>query len=333
MTMGNADENATLRVRRRHAAMVLTTLTAVLVAVSFTLIGLGFNTATGKNPEETATPIMLQSTNPFYVLLIGSDSRKETALYTGNANEHAQVDQHADVMTLMRVDPGTHTLTLVTVPCDTVPQDGDSRINNSLIDGDPEATVHAVEGIVGIDVSYYFMTDFASFENLINSIDGVQADVRVKTKMQDPLTAKNVTVKPGTSVQLNGAQALVIAHAWTLYDSNQDANRQINVREIEAGIIDKVLNADESVTRSAVASLEANTQTNMDPTLTLSLVADFWRNSQTTTVYSCTGPYQITVNEDGFNIVPEQKTAWRQLMSVVDAGADPEGIIPLPTLD
>ena len=36
-------------------------------------------------------------TEPLYVLLIGSDSRKGTALYTGKSNEHAQVNQHSDI--------------------------------------------------------------------------------------------------------------------------------------------------------------------------------------------------------------------------------------------
>lgn len=50
---------------------------------------------------------VVEHKDPFYVLLIGSDSRKGTALYTGKASDHAQLDQHADVITLVRVDRRT----------------------------------------------------------------------------------------------------------------------------------------------------------------------------------------------------------------------------------
>ena len=63
---------------------------------------------------------VVEHKDPFYVLLIGSDSRKGTALYTGKASDHAQLDQHADVITLVRVDPANYQITLVTVPRDTV---------------------------------------------------------------------------------------------------------------------------------------------------------------------------------------------------------------------
>ena len=36
---------------------------------------------------------VVEHKDPFYVLLIGSDSRKGTALYTGKASDHAQLDQ------------------------------------------------------------------------------------------------------------------------------------------------------------------------------------------------------------------------------------------------
>ena len=57
---------------------------------------------------------VVEHKDPFYVLLIGSDSRKGTALYTGKASDHAQLDQHADVITLVRVDPANYRVCKIT---------------------------------------------------------------------------------------------------------------------------------------------------------------------------------------------------------------------------
>ena len=98
---------------------------------------------------------VVEHKDPFYVLLIGSDSRKGTALYTGKASDHAQLDQHADVITLVRVDPANYKLTLVTVPRDTVLPGESSKINDTLVHGDPLQTVDAVERLTGIEIDYY----------------------------------------------------------------------------------------------------------------------------------------------------------------------------------
>ncbi len=103
--------------RRTAAAAV-----AVVAVLSLAFIGLvEFLDGAARQAEEGKVSLEeVSSTEPFYTLLIGSDSRKGTALYTGKKTDHAQVDQHADVMTLMRVDPATYTITLVSIPRDTV---------------------------------------------------------------------------------------------------------------------------------------------------------------------------------------------------------------------
>lgn len=327
----NVTVTPAFRRRRRYVVMGLSTLLAVLVAVSFTLLAFGPKTSSYGVVEDTTSPVVVTAMRPFYVLIIGSDTRKGTALYTGNASEHAQVDEHADVMTLVRVDPQNHVLTFVTVPCDTVPWNQSAKINDSLLSGDPQQTVTAVEGITGVDIDYYVMTTFTGFESFIDAIGGVMVDVPVKSSIQDPLTTKTVTVKAGNNQTLNGSQALVISHAWKQYASDQDAHRQVNVRAVETGIISRALNMDEAELRSAVASLEEDTTTNMDATTLVSLAVDFWNNRRTATLYTCTGPYDEVATDDDTVMIPEQKSVWRQLMSVVDAGDDPEGIVPEPS--
>lgn len=281
-----------------------------------------------ENPEGDATIDGVQ--DPLYVLLIGSDSRKGTALYTGKASDHAQLDQHSDIMTLVRVDPATYTVTLVTVPRDTVLAGESRKINDALTSGDPEQVVDKVEQLTGVGVDYYMLTTFTAFEDLIDALGGVVVDVPKTVKVPDPSTAESVTVKAGDDQELDGSETLVLARARKEYGENQDALRQVNVRNIEQAIIGKVLSAgSERQIDAMLFDLRRYTDTNIDFAELAPLAVDFVLHAGDVTVYSCTGPYQGGENDDGLWVVPEDKEAWARLMAAVDAGEDPVPAAPV----
>lgn len=281
------------------------------------------------DPGEIDTQLA-SAQEPFYVLLIGSDSRKGTALYTGKANEHAQLDQHSDIMTLMRVDPETYTITLVSVPRDTQLAGTSGKINDALANGDPNEVVKVVETLTGVSIDYYMMTTFTSFESLVDDLGGTIVDVPLKITVDDPSTGRDVTVKPGDGQLLDGSQTLVLARARKEYIEDQDALRQVNVRNIEVSLIDKVLSNPNDVDR-ALSYLEEHTTTNMDFGKIASLVANFVLHKDEVTIYSCTGPHKGAVNEAGLWVIPEDKETWSLLMETVNAGEDPSGIVSLPS--
>lgn len=324
--MGNTPE-AIVRSRKMAAAVVC--VVAVFAAAFIGVASLLHVDSTKGAPGEIGANIE-PATEPLYVLLIGSDSRKGTALYTGKANEHAQTDQHSDIMTLVRVDPETYTITLVTVPRDTQLAGTGGKINDALAGGDPEEVVKVVERLTGATVDYYMMTTFTSFESLVDDLGGTVVDVPLKITTDDPSTGRDVTVKPGESQLLNGSQALVLARARKEYVEDQDALRQINVRNIEVSLIEKVLN-DPAKIDEALIYLEEHTTTDMDYGLLASIAADFLLHKDEVTIYSCTGPHTGSVNEAGLWVIPEDKETWSRLMETVDAGEDPSGIVALPS--
>ena len=272
------------------------------------------------------------SQDPFYVLLIGSDSRKGTALYTGKANEHGQVDQHSDILTLMRIDPDTYTITLVTIPRDTVISGETAKINDSLLQNKPEDVVASVEKLTGVEVSDYIMVSFTQFEDLVDALGGVTVDVPKTVTLPDPATGKDVTVKAGKDKKLNGAQALVLARSRKEYDDFQDALRQVNVRNIEQALIQKVLNRDDDIDIERVLTvLEDSTRNDMDLVLMGQIMLDFMDHADYVTFYSCTGPYEgDNRKSDGEWVVPARPTTWNLIMRVVDAGQDPSDIVEVP---
>ncbi len=315
--------------RRTAAAAV-----AVVAVLSLAFIGLvEFLDGTARQAKEGKVSLEeVSSTEPFYTLLIGSDSRKGTALYTGKKTDHAQVDQHADVMTLMRVDPATYTITLVSIPRDTVLRGTSWKVNDSLLDGDPEETVATAERLTGVEIDYYMMTPFTSFEALVNALGGVTVDVPKDVKVPDPMTADNVELQAGSAQELDGSEALVLARARKEYGEHQEALRQINVRNIETAMIQKVLSLDSEKSANAVLlDLEEYTTTNLDMASIGYLVVDFVAHREEVTIYSTTGPYAGGENADGLWVVQEDPLAWAELMAAVDAGEDPEGIVKLPS--
>ena len=136
--------NATVEQRNRaRKAAALTALVVCAFAGCFLALCVFLNnTAISKAEQEVQIADQNDAfQSPFYVLLIGSDTRRGTALYTGKATEHAQVNQHSDVMTIMRIDPNTYTVSLLTVPRDTVISEDGEKINNALLEDDPEEVV------------------------------------------------------------------------------------------------------------------------------------------------------------------------------------------------
>lgn len=328
------------RVQNRRAAIAV----AIMVLISAVLVGgvklMYFVAERVNEPAQVGTVVPgaiqralevkaevegTEPTEPFYVLLIGSDSRKGTALYTGKSDSHAQVDQHSDVMTLLRVDPVNYVLTFVTIPRDTQLEGDDGKICDSLKKGKPEQVVKAAETLTGVQIDYYMMVGFVGFEDLVDDMLGVEVDVPAKATLVDPKTTKKVSITPGETKLLDGSQSLVLARARSIYDEHQDAYRQINVRNLEMSLIERAIvtyKGPQGITL-LLETFSDNVTTDMDNGLIAVLARDFIENGRLITFYSCTGPYEGDVNDDGLWVIPEDKEAWSNLMAAVDAGADP----------
>ena len=328
------------RVQNRRAAIAV----AIMVLISAVLIGgvklMYFVAERVNEPAQVGTVVPgaiqralevkaevegTEPTEPFYVLLIGSDSRKGTALYTGKSDSHAQVDQHSDVMTLLRVDPVNYVLTFVTIPRDTQLEGDDGKICDSLKKGKPEQVVKAAETLTGVQIDYYMMVGFVGFEDMVDDMLGVEVDVPAEATLIDPKTTKKVSITPGEAKLLDGSQSLVLARARSIYDEHQDAYRQINVRNLEMSLIERAIatyKGPQGITL-LLETFSDNVTTDMDNGLIAVLARDFIENGRLITFYSCTGPYEGDVNDDGLWVIPEDKEAWSNLMAAVDAGADP----------
>lgn len=325
--------NAAKSQKKASVAALLTAIFVALFAAAFIGVVVMLNVyADSLEVEQEIEVGTVKPEEPLYVLLIGSDSRKGTAQYTGKATEHAQVDQHADVITLMRIDPRSYLVTLISVPRDTAIEGQATRINDALLENDPNAVVQAVGDLTGVYADCYMMTSFISFENLVNALGGIEVAVPQTIELADPATGKNVKVQAGKKRRLNGAEALVLARKRSDYGENQEALRQVNVRNIERALINKVLSMDGSFdVEHVLAALDDDTKTNADLSTMGLLMVDFVAHADEVRIYDCTGPYVGDERQsDGLWVVPQDKATWERIIAAADAGEDPSDIVSAP---
>ena len=206
------------------------------------------------------------------------------------------------------------------------------RINDALVDGNPEQVVEVVEALTGASIKGYMMTTFTGYEELIDALGGITVDVPRTITVPDPSTADNVTVEEGKNKTLDGSEALVFARARKEYVDDQDAIRQNNVRSLEIAMIEKVLNQNDLEANKSVADLEEYTTTNLPMNEMTALVLDFVNHKDDVTIYSCTGPYAGGENKDGLWVIDQDEDTWKELMALVDSGEDPRGVVEEPQL-
>ena len=329
--MGDA-ENGGKDSPRRYKHPVRVAL-GVLAAFVLAFIGLtaGLNALADQMQLDSVSIAEVSVDSPSYVLLVGSDSRRGTALYNGNPREHGQTAEHADVVTLMRIDPRNYTLTLVTVPADTVVTGDDRRIGSYLEEDDAWGVVHAVERLTGAKIDYYARVSFSGFEGIVNALGGVRTDVPVSITMNDPSTAGVVEVSAGPAQHLNGSQTLALVRETEAYGAYGDAQRQQVVRTVEESLIRSMfamrseLNVEE-----VLRVVENDVDTNIDLPVAGSLIMDFVRHSAQVKVYSCTGPYAASRDAEGTWTVADDPAAWRELMLAVSSGEDPSAVVEQP---
>lgn len=271
-------------------------------------------------------------TEPFYVLLVGNDSREGT-VEIGKA-EYADGKGRSDTTMLAYVDPADYRVALITVPRDTLCyRDGDVKMkfNDCYYLNGIDGAVSAVEDLAGIDIKYSFDIGFVNFEEFINEIDGVTANVPINMWLQDIVSGEQINLSAGEQ-HLEGAEALVLARVRKLYGDNLDACRQIQDRAIVQSIIERVAN-DPSQADACIAALYLFADTDMPKENLTDLVDRFCENADKLTIVSGTGPYVGgTDGETGLWLTYRDEDAWHRLIEVVEAGGDPTTVVPLPAV-
>ena len=141
----------------------------------------------------------LDGSKPIFVLVIGSDARPDQAIDS----------QRADSIHIVSINPAEHRATIVGIPRDSfvdIPNHGQDKIDAALFYGGPDLVVQTVEQLTDLKMDYWAMTGFASFEQMVDDVDGLVVDVPFA--MNDE--ASRAFFDPGVQ-RLDGDNALAFA--------------------------------------------------------------------------------------------------------------------------
>lgn len=138
-------------------------------------------------------------TEEINVLLMGLDGQSPGA---------GEGPPRTDALMLAQVDPESGDTALISIPRDlyvegVAPDGGSQRINSAYAHGGPERAVEAVEELTGVPVDHYVAADFEGFEEVVDSLGGVEVDVE-----GDYLAKRGI---PQGEQILNGKEALLYA--------------------------------------------------------------------------------------------------------------------------
>ena len=113
--------------------------------------------------------------------LLLSTSTTILLLGTDHANTDARAtDRHSDSIMLVHTDPGRHRISFLSIPRDLqvpIPGHSDSKINAAMQIGGPPLAARTIEAFTGLRLNHIVIVDFASFEDLIDKLGGVDINV------------------------------------------------------------------------------------------------------------------------------------------------------------
>lgn len=323
---GNDEVAYTVRVKKKKKdkgktrkillGVILTLLAVLLIAGGgLALYIMKVQKAMSFNNEEEA--LRLQEAlvaqenkeDPFYVLVLGSDAR--------DVGE----DARSDVIILMRVDPNTATLTMVSIPRDTMvelPEYGRSKINAAFAYDGPAGAVKAVSDFAGVPISHYAQIDFEGLTYVVDKLGGVTVNVPVSNTETGASNTK-VIIEAGEQY-MDGETAL--AFARERYGYNQgDFQRTENQRILLQAILNEIMSRPATEVPGLIEALAGSVSTDYSVTDLLSLTSTF-QDAGDITIYSAMVP-SSTLELDGVSYVTTDHAAWATMLQNVEAGVDP----------
>ena len=210
------------RTRRR---VVITFV--VLVCLLVGLIGGGYLYAQWRFDQipkiKVSSELPQLTGKPFNILEIGSDSRAgltgAVAAQTG-ASTGSVAGQRSDVVKIMHIDPAAGTITILSIPRDTMTTllanqslyGKFNRINVNFGSG-PSLLAQTITANFGIPITHTIVVSFGGLINAADAIGGVYLDFRYPS--HDPYSGLSIT-HPGCQL-VTGFQALAVARSRHFY--------------------------------------------------------------------------------------------------------------------
>jgi polyisoprenyl-teichoic acid--peptidoglycan teichoic acid transferase len=204
---------------------------------------------TQDEPIATANSLQLpRLTRPVNLMLLGvkvisSDLEDYEAIerdgYDAVVNSF---DGLSDTMLMMRFDPESEQVAVMSIPRDTRTDVGGevTKINEANREGGPALSAQAASELMGgIAVDRYIRINVQGVEKLIDALGGVKVNVPVDMKYQDDSQHLYINIKAGEQ-RLNGEKAMQFLRFR--YDENGDIGRIQRQQMLMRSLMEQALN-------------------------------------------------------------------------------------------
>lgn len=233
--------------------------------------------------EKDDDNIIINSTDPFTILILGIDSTTEDISKITSFN--------GDSLMLITFNPTTYNATITSIPRDTyvpiacVKNTPSSKITHSGWYGE-SCLIKTIENWIGININYYVKVNFTGVVNLVDALDGVEVNVPYSFCEQNSKREwgeNTVYVKKGLQT-LNGEQALALSRnrhpnpdkcssEWTNYYSD-DIIRGQNQQLVINALINKIV---KNVSLEKIYSLLDILGKNIDTNMKINEITSYYK--------------------------------------------------------
>lgn len=258
------------------------------------------------------------NSDPFYVLLMGTDgskAREESGNFDGD-------EFRTDSIMLVRVDPSEKKVTMVSILRDTyvdMGEYGQNKINAAHALGGADLAVKTVSELAGVDINHYAEINFDGFKSIVDALGGIE--VNVPMEIDDDEAGGHLDAGKQT---LNGDQALILCRSRHTYDEygKGDEYRAANQRLVLSAIAKKLLQSDATTIASTVSALSEYVTTDFTVNELVGLAQTMRGLDTENDIYTGTEPTEsVYINDQWYELVDVD--AWTAMMERINQGLPP----------
>ena len=222
--------------------------------------------------------------NVYNLLLIGTDKEEDGK-------------SRSDTMILVSVDNNNQKIKLISFMRDLWVDIGDhnARLNSAYTLGGPAKLMDVISKNFDIKIDNYMLVDFSMFEQLIDSLGGVEVEITEKEASFINRTT-HATVNPGVN-NLNGDYALIYCRIRKLDSDFMRTQRQ---RKVINAIIDKAKNQNILSTAAAIADILPLITTDINP-LKMTYLVIYMATKLNYRIDQCRIPFDDTYTNQTIN--------------------------------
>lgn len=201
---------------------------------------------------------------------------------------------------------------------------------NSLYRGkNVQPFISQIEELIGVDIDYYLIFDSKMLHEIVDAVGGVEVDVPIRMKYDDPTQNLHIDLKPGVQV-LNGKQAEQFVRYRKGNDGSGYAMGDLQRTEVQQQFIKNFIStvlSTKNLTKipDLINIALDNTDTNITAREALKYSTDVIK-VDTSNITSCTAPGEAKyINGVSYFVLDEAKTktlVGNKLVEQIETTAD-----------